>query len=354
MKHCILIVGQDLKLNRSLIDYALSEYDKIFEEPPALEFINSNDLNLHFFVENLSFRYNYLTILTTNKSYHIIGKILGTLTNSKLEVINDNLVLNNAIDIQKDSFVIKLNQSELNLIKLTPLNEMPKILLKPKINFKKFFIFDYSLEVCNKMLNPLMRKFEVEIEFSQISKFLIMARITEKKFSQVYEFLDNAREILLNKIILEDSFIEFIIKKLSKKNLTITFAESCTGGLMASSLVKYSGASKVFKGSMVTYSDNVKKEWLNVTEIPNHTAVSKEVVSEMLNSIITLADSDFAIAVSGYADGEFGGDIFIGVADQFSKEIIKYKLHGSRAYIQQECVLIAFCMLANFKSEIFF
>ncbi|MDR3354820.1 MAG: CinA family protein [Synergistaceae bacterium] len=87
-----------------------------------------------------------------------------------------------------------------------------------------------------------------------------------------------------------------------------TFAESCTGGLVAHSVSEVAGASEVFPGSVVTYSNRAKIEMLDVTPetIDRHGAVSGECAAEMACGALRLFDSMFAVSVTGIA-GPSGG-----------------------------------------------
>ncbi|MDR1481608.1 MAG: CinA family protein [Synergistaceae bacterium] len=82
-----------------------------------------------------------------------------------------------------------------------------------------------------------------------------------------------------------------------------TFAESCTGGLAAHLISEVPGASEVFPGSVVTYSDRAKIEMLNVTPetIGRHGAVSGECAAEMAWGVLKLFDAMFAVSVTGIA-----------------------------------------------------
>ena len=99
-----------------------------------------------------------------------------------------------------------------------------------------------------------------------------------------------------------------ILKILIKKNLTISTAESCTGGLIAQYITSNSGSSKVFLGGFVTYSNTSKIKLLRVNRktLTNFGAVSKNTVMEMSKGAQTILDSDISIAVSGIA-GPNGG-----------------------------------------------
>ena len=95
---------------------------------------------------------------------------------------------------------------------------------------------------------------------------------------------------------------------LRKSKKTITTAESCTGGLVASMITKISGSSDIFNGSIVTYSNSIKNKELDVLNesLDKFGAVSKQVVSEMLDGVLRKFEADFAIAISGVA-GPNGG-----------------------------------------------
>ena len=95
---------------------------------------------------------------------------------------------------------------------------------------------------------------------------------------------------------------------LRKSKKTITTAESCTGGLVASLITKISGSSDIFNGSIVTYSNSIKNKELGVLNesLDKFGAVSKQVVSEMLDGVLKKFEADFAIAISGVA-GPNGG-----------------------------------------------
>lgn len=101
---------------------------------------------------------------------------------------------------------------------------------------------------------------------------------------------------------------EHTIDLLIQKNKTITFAESCTGGLISSLLTNINGASKVFEAGFVTYSNEIKTKIVNVNEstLIEHGAVSEAVVIEMAKGALEKSTADYALAVSGIA-GPSGG-----------------------------------------------
>ena len=101
---------------------------------------------------------------------------------------------------------------------------------------------------------------------------------------------------------------ECVLDLLTRHNKTVTTAESCTGGLIASMLTAVPGSSAAFHAGFVTYADAIKASVLGVSEttLTSHGAVSEAVVIEMARGALQRANADFAIAVSGVA-GPGGG-----------------------------------------------
>ena len=133
-------------------------------------------------------------------------------------------------------------------------------------------------------------------------------------------------DLLIHDIIVgynEDEPIEVVLGRLlTEKKLTISTAESCTGGKIAATLSAVPGASNYFKGSVVSYATQAKIDVLEIDEnlIAKHGVVSAEVASEMVKSVQKMMKSDYAIATTGNAGPTKGdedaelGTVFIGIA----------------------------------------
>ncbi len=131
---------------------------------------------------------------------------------------------------------------------------------------------------------------------------------------------------------------------------TITTAESCTGGLIASMITEISGSSSIFKGAVVTYCNEIKEQELNVQKqtMIDHGAVSPEVVSQMLDGAIKKFDANYAVAVSGVAGPTGGtkdkpvGMVVIGAAtNEGLKDVEIYQFDGNRKDIQVQAAKTA-------------
>ena len=99
-----------------------------------------------------------------------------------------------------------------------------------------------------------------------------------------------------------------IVNLLTKKKLNISFAESCTGGLLASSITSISGSSKVFTVGLVTYSNNAKINILKVPKniISRHGAVSHQTCMHMVKNLNKISKTNISVSITGVA-GPNGG-----------------------------------------------
>ena len=138
-----------------------------------------------------------------------------------------------------------------------------------------------------------------------------------------------------------------LIKKLKKKKLKISFAESCTGGILASKITSISGASKIFGLGLVTYSNQAKISILKVNKkiIQKYGAVSSQCCEAMVKNLAKISKAQVNVSVTGIAGPNGGtktkpvGLVYIGVKKSnkilITKNIFKKK---SRKAIQHATV----------------
>ena len=138
-----------------------------------------------------------------------------------------------------------------------------------------------------------------------------------------------------------------IVKKLNNKKLKISFAESCTGGMLASKITSISGASKVFGLSLVTYSNQAKISFLKVNKsiIQKYGAVSSQCCEAMVKNLAKISKAQINVSITGIAGPKGGtktkpvGLVYIGVKNKnkvlITKNIFKQK---SRKAIQNATV----------------
>ena len=154
----------------------------------------------------------------------------------------------------------------------------------------------------------------------------------------------------------EDSFEEKIGELLIEKKLTIGTAESCTGGYIAHLITSVSGSSTYFKGSIVSYANEIKEDLLHVKNetLEEFGAVSEQTVSEMLTGALQQLKVDVAIAVSGVAGPNGGtaekpvGTVFIGIATNDKQFIKKLSFTNNRERNIQLTGVVSLVMLRKF------
>ena len=147
---------------------------------------------------------------------------------------------------------------------------------------------------------------------------------------------------------------EKLVKLLKKKNLTVTTAESCTGGMIASAIVSVAGASACFKEGYITYSNEAKKKLLGVREdtLKQYTVVSAQVAQEMAAA----AQSSLAVSVTGVAgpdpdEGNPVGLVYIGIAFEGSVYAARFQFTGSREEIRRQAACEALALALGVVSE---
>lgn len=147
-----------------------------------------------------------------------------------------------------------------------------------------------------------------------------------------------------------DETLEGVVQKmLTETKRTVSVAESCTGGMVSSKLTNTPGSSMCFKQSVITYSNEAKMQMLNVKKetLEQFGAVSEETANEMLNGILKLSGSEYAVSITGIA-GPGGatkekpvGLVYIGVSFNGNNEVNKCQFLGTRQDIRERATNVA-------------
>ena len=138
-----------------------------------------------------------------------------------------------------------------------------------------------------------------------------------------------------------------LVKKLIKKNLKISFAESCTGGMLSSSITSFSGASKIFNLGLITYSNQSKIKVLRINKniIKKYGAVSYECCLAMVNNLSKISKANINVSITGIAGPKGGtkqkpvGLVYIGIKRGNKMQIYKcFFKNKKRSSIQKATV----------------
>ena len=148
-----------------------------------------------------------------------------------------------------------------------------------------------------------------------------------------------------DEVSLEKSIVDLLLSG----NLKVTAVESCTAGMVASRLVNVPGASEVFKYSFVTYCDEAKRKLAGVKKstLDKHTAVSRETVEEMVKNLDAPLKSDVCVGVTGYADGEDAGHVFIACNVRGNIEVREFNFFGSRLNVRESATTQALVLMRD-------
>jgi nicotinamide-nucleotide amidase len=220
----------------------------------------------------------------------------------------------------------------------------------------QYIIENGNIGFSNASVSYLPAMGEVTIRVSASDKSYNTAR------QGVKEIVDKLRSLLANKVtVLESNSLEDdIANKLSKKKLTISSAESCTGGKFVSRITSHPGSSMYFIGSVVAYSNEVKTRVLGVDEslIAAKGAVSYEVAEAMAYGCRKLFSSDIAVSSTGIA-GPTGatrtkplGLVYTAISTDRYASIKENILRGGREQIIFRATQIMYKMLFDYLNTV--
>ena len=148
-----------------------------------------------------------------------------------------------------------------------------------------------------------------------------------------------------------------IVKILIKKKLKISFAESCTGGLLSSAITSVNGSSKVFTLGLLTYSNQSKTQILKVSKniIRKYGSVSEQVCLAMVKNLSKISKTNISVSITGIAGPSGGtkikpvGLVYVGIKKNDRAEVKKYLFkNNGRSYIQKATVNKSLRLILSF------
>lgn len=153
-----------------------------------------------------------------------------------------------------------------------------------------------------------------------------------------------------------------VVRLLEKHELTISTAESCTGGLLAARLINVAGVSEVYKEGFITYTNKAKRKTLDVskTTLKKYGAVSKQTAKEMATGAVFAADCDVSVAITGIAGPDGGSEqkpvglVYIACCINGNVVVEQYNFGGDRMQVREQSVnaalnLLRRCIIDNYR-----
>ena len=362
MKLHLLFIGNKFVYNRSLREYILRKVEQKVDFIDSISYFKEGDTSLFLDLESIVNDGGKIIIITTKKQFATIGKLICTITGDNQVLQEGMLIPQKSSLYEEGSYLLEYNATIINVIHTDEEQKMPQVLLSAHNAHATVHVFEEEQETLFAMLNPIAQTYEVQLQVTKVIEGWLRVDISSNKYGDISKFVDTSKQLLSRKLINTSNIITHIIECLSRAEKKISFAESCTGGLLSYYFTQNNGASAILDGSLVTYSNILKENWLAVdhTVLQERGAVSAECVLEMSEGAMNVSDADYALSVSGIAGDGGGtelkpvGTVFVGVRSKETHKEEHLQLKGDRNYVQYQSVLHAIKMLLLIDKEIFF
>ena len=187
--------------------------------------------------------------------------------------------------------------------------------------------------------SPIRTDHDCEIGYYP-SLFGVDIRISSNKINYIQSLQDQLIAILGDAVFAlgDDSIEEIVVNKALENDISLSIAESCTGGLIGHRITQISGSSKIYKGGVVVYSNSSKVNLLGVREncINKHGAVSQETAKEMAEKVRKMFSSKLGLSITGIAGPDGGskdkpvGLTYIGLSTKNETKVRKFQFGSTR------------------------
>ena len=362
MKLHVIFIGTKFVHNKILQEYVMRKVDEKVNFVDSITYVKESDNRLFLYLEEQLNRKDKTIIITTKQIFSTVGKLLCTATEDNQVLKNGMLIPQKATLFQEKTYLLEYENSIVNVLQMDEGEEMPEVLMYDEEVSETCHLFNEDKETSMAILNPIAQSFEVNINIVKEVHGWLRVDVSSNKYGNISKFTDSAKQLLPRSLIVSSNIMGYIIERLEAAGKKLSFAESCTGGLLSYYLTRNNGASNVFNGSLITYSNSLKENWLAVpaNTLELNGAVSSEVVAEMSDGALNVSEADYALSVSGIAGDGGGtedkpvGTVYIGVRskEHHKEEHLHFK--GDRNYVQHQSALYALKMLLLVDKELFF
>lgn len=362
MKLHLLFIGNKFIYNKPLQEYIIRNIEQKIDFISSVVYFKENDNSLFLYLESELNSSANLIIVTSKQNFSTVGKLICTVTSDNQVLQEGMLIPKKSSVYEEGSYLLEYQDSIVNVLHIDEMQKMPEILITKQDTSATIHIFEEEKESTLAILNPIAQTFDVKIDVATVINGWLRVDISSKKYGNISKFINAAKQLLPKNLISASNIILHIIEVLHAAGKKITLAESCTGGLLTYYFTEQNGASKILDGSLITYSNALKENWLGIEHgiIDEHGAVSAEVVTEMSEGAINVSHADYALSISGIAGDTGGtkekpvGTVFVGVRSESAHKEVRLFLKGDRNYVQHQSALEAIKMLLLIDKEMFF
>lgn len=359
MKTTVIIIGAfhcDEK-----IAYLLRTIRQSLADIDNLLFIKEITLDQFLNMEELFQSSNHVILAATRHDFLLVSKMVATLLDDHLVAKDNMLIPSKSTLYEQGSYLVSWNQTLINALFIETSTPIPPLLISDESTQAHIHLLGIDTDSATLLLSTLAQTHDVELSsFSHIGGWSVLVA-QSKKYRSLTPFLEETQTYFHQKAIYAKNIVAHLVERLRQHDKKISCAESCTGGRLASLFTAISGSSDVFDGSLVTYANSLKQEWLGVDHdtLDVYGAVSEKTVLEMLDGVLTTTHANYALAISGIA-GPLGGTptkpvgtVFVGYKSTESQpRVERLLLKGDREYIQMSATYHALRLFFEENREI--
>jgi nicotinamide-nucleotide amidase len=362
MKTHLIFIGNKFAYNKTLKEYVMRKIEEKVEFVDSIVYFKESDNSLFLYLEEELNSSDRIIIVATKQNFPTVGKLICTSTSDNQVLKDGMLIPQKSTTFEPRSYLLEHKDCVVNALQMDEGEKMPTVLMSGGALSATAHVFEEDKETLIAILNPIAQTYEVNIYVTQEVDGWLRVDATSNKYGNISKFMDSAKQLLPKNLIVSANIVAHIIEKLAIARKKITFAESCTGGLLSYCFTQNNGASNVLDGSLITYSNSLKENWLAVSKdvLEENGAVSAEVVGEMSDGALNVSAADYALSISGIA-GEAGGTelkpvgtVYIGARSKTTNKEERLFFQGDRNYIQSQSALYAIKMLLLVDKDTFF
>ena len=362
MKHHLIFIGNKFAYNKTLKEYVMRTIEQKIDFFDSIVNFKESDNSLFLYLEEVLNSSDKIIIVATKQNFSTIGKLICTSTSDNQVLKDGMLIPQKSTLFESRSYLLEYKDSIVNVLQMDEGEKMPSVLMSSDAASATLHVFEEDRETIVAILNPIAQTYEVNIYVTQEVSGWLRVNVTSNKYGNISKFTDSAKQLLSRNLIVTSNIVAHVIEKLTIAQKKLTFAESCTGGLLSYYLTQNNGASNVLDGSLITYSNALKENWLAVSHeiLLENGAVSSEVVREMSDGALNVSSADYSLSISGIAGDAGGtlekpvGTVYIGARSKTISQEEGLFFQGDRNYIQHQSALYAIKMLLLSDRDMFF
>jgi nicotinamide-nucleotide amidase len=362
MKLHLIFIGNKFIYNQPLKEYILRNVQKDVKFIDTVTYFKESDNSLFLYLEQELQENDKILIVTNKQNFSTVGKVICTVTGDN-QVLKEGMLIPQKATLYEDrTYLLEYKSAIVNVMFMDEGENIPQILIQTIDTKATVHVFEEQKEDLISILNPLAQTYEVNFGVTSYVDGWLRVDIDSKRYGDISKFIRAAKNLLPKKLIASADIVEYIIERLSNEGKKASFAESCTGGLLSYYFTKHNGASKILEGSLVTYSNALKENWLAVEHqtLEREGAVSAAVVEEMSEGALNVSHADYALSISGIAGDTGGtplkpvGTVYIGVRSKTAHLEKHLHFNGDRNYVQHQSAMMAIKMLLLIDKDTFF